>query len=98
MRPGDLRVYAFASPDLSQVTVVGINAGATMAARLNIPLDNFPLDCSSRKVNLYLTSEQENCALLQRIPVRSGNWPFDGIDACIPPASIFTLTNVQFNG
>jgi O-glycosyl hydrolase len=89
----NLRVLAFASPDLKQVTVVGINAGL-LPARLNVVLNNFPAELKSEKINLYLTGEQQNCTLAQAIPMQGGNWPFTGIDACIPPATIFTLTNV----
>jgi hypothetical protein len=89
----NLHVLAFASPDLSLVTVVGVNSGLT-PARLHVVLDNFPAGLASRQMDLYLTGEQENCALAQQIPMQGGNWPFRGIDSLIPPASIFTLTNV----
>ena len=89
----DVRVIAFASPDQSQVTVVGINMGL-VPARLDVRLDHFASLGSGGTVKLYLTNEQDNCALVQQIPLQGENWPFRGIDACIPPATIFTLTNV----
>lgn len=90
--PG-VRVLAFVSPDGSQATVVGINTGHT-PARLNLVLEGSPTLPASAAFAHYRTSEHENCVMLGRIPVVGANWPFRGIDAEAPPASIFTLTNV----
>jgi hypothetical protein len=46
-------------------------------------------------VAYYRTSAHESCARVGTIPARGGNWPVHGIDATIPPDSIFTLTNVE---
>jgi hypothetical protein len=87
-----VRALAFASPDRSQVVVTGMNTGL-VPARLNILLDGLALP--EARVDCYCTSETENCARLEQAPLKGGNWPFTGIDACIPPASIFTVTNVK---
>jgi O-glycosyl hydrolase len=85
-----VRLLAFASPDRTQVAVIGANL-ASQPSNLNICLDNFPPAVSSSKVEYYRTSEFENCCRIGEIPARGGNWPFTGIDATVPGDSIFTF-------
>jgi hypothetical protein len=87
--PG-LRATAFVSADKSEWVIAGMNTALT-PARLNAVIDG--ISPRALTVDYYRTSENENCAFIERVPLPSGNWPFTGIDVCIPPASIFTLKN-----
>ncbi len=89
----DLRVLAFASPDRTQVTLTGMNLGS-IPARLNVELTGVSDAVAAGAVTYYRTSEDENCVQVGRIPVRNLNSPFWGGDAVVPPATIFTLSNV----
>jgi hypothetical protein len=42
----------------------------------------------------FRTSERENCHQLERVAVRGPNWPFNGVDALVPPHAIVTLTSL----
>jgi hypothetical protein len=92
-REQGVRALAFASADRRQVTVVGMN-DSDRPAHLNVMLRGFPEQVTRGRVAYYRTSEHESCARVADIPATGGNWPFRGIDATIPPASIFTLTNI----
>ncbi len=89
----DLRLLAFADADGKQFTVVGINQGQ-MPLRVIVDLSGLDETVSQEAVNYYRTSETENCALVERMPVTIQHWPHRGIDVFAPPGSIFTLTNV----
>ncbi len=89
--PG-LRLLAFTNAEHDQIVVTGINAGNN-PARLNILLAGTDETVASSRVACYRTSETENCTLVERVPATGRQWPFRGIDVCVPPASIFTLTN-----
>jgi hypothetical protein len=91
--PG-LRACAFASADKSQWGIAGMNTNQ-VPARLNARLDGLSLAPQDTHAGYYRTSETENCALVEHVPLHGGNWPFTGIDVGIPPGSIFTLTNVR---
>ena len=78
--PG-LRATAFVSADKSEWVIAGMNTALT-PARLNAVIDG--ISPQALMVDYYRTSENENCALIERVPLRSGNWPFTGIDVCIP--------------
>ena len=88
----NLRLLAFTNADRDRVVVAGINAGA-IPARLSVSLVGFADNVAEGRVACYRTSETDNCALTDHAPATARNWPFRGIDACVPPASIFTLTN-----
>jgi O-glycosyl hydrolase len=87
----NIRACAFISADRKQWVVAGMNSGST-PARVNLILKDLDPNAPSL-VRHYNTSETINCAHLATIPDHGGNWPFNGVDALIPPASIFTLTN-----
>lgn len=88
----DIRACAFLSPDGSRWVLSGMNKGQ-VPARMNAIIPD-EIGSTTELVYSYRTSETENCALVERLPRRGGNWPFTGIDACIPPGCIFTLTNL----
>ncbi len=90
--PG-LRLLAFASSERDQLTVVGMN-DTGHPANLNIVLEGFPTTLLDGGVAYYRSSASERCHLIERIPIRGPNWPFNGIDALVPPDSVFTLTTV----
>lgn len=91
--PG-LRVLAFANPERTQITVVGMNRSSE-PAYLNVALEGFPSDVMDGTVSYYRTSEHERCHTIGTIPVRGPHGSFKDIDAVVPPASMFTLTNLQ---
>lgn len=91
--PG-LRVLAFANDARDQVTLMGMNT-TSEALYLNAWLDGVADSVVTGTVALYRTSEGENCHHISAVPVRGPNWPFNGIDALVPPYSIFTLTTLQ---
>jgi len=88
----EVRALAFASPDRTQVAVVGMNTGVR-PVNLNLVLEGFSPAMMGGKVVYYRTSESENCHRIAEIPVRGGNWPFTGIDLIASGESIFTVTN-----
>jgi hypothetical protein len=90
----DLRVLAFADPERSEMTIVGMNLSAARTYYLNIDSPTIPESLRAAKVDYYRTSEQENCALVEHVAVRGTNEPFCGISVQVPPDSIFTLTTV----
>ncbi len=87
----EVRLLAFASPDRTQLAIIGMNA-SLHPAHLNVTLEGFPEAVTSGELACYRTSEQENCHCIGAIPVRGGNWPFTGVDVSVPPETIFTLT------
>ena len=87
----NLRALAFVSPDKTQWVIAGMNLGQT-PLRLNAALAG--VQPAGSFAQYYRTSESENCVPVERVPLHGGNWPFTGIDVCVPPAAIFTLTNV----
>jgi O-glycosyl hydrolase len=89
----DLRLLAFVSPERDRLTLTGINSGAA-PARLSGEISAAAGSLKGDRVSCYRTTETENCALTDTAPVQARNWPFRGIDICVPPASIFTITNV----
>ena len=86
----DLRMLAFANLDCTQLALVGMNL-CSQPLNLNITLEDFPEVVFHGKADYYRTTETENCHRIAQIPVRGGNWPFNGIDVIIPGDSIFTL-------
>jgi hypothetical protein len=90
----DVRVNAFTSPDRAQLTLCGMNRGLA-PARLNVALAGFPQEVLAGRAAYYRTSEQENCIRVDEISMRGAHWPFNGIDALVPPACIFTLTTTE---
>jgi hypothetical protein len=87
-----LRLLAFTNADRDLVVVTGINSGGT-PARLNVLLAGLAESVAESRVACYRTTETENCALADYAPATARNWPFRGMDICLPPASIFTITN-----
>jgi hypothetical protein len=83
-----------ANPARDQVTLVGLNS-SDKTARLNIQLQGFAEGLAQTSFDYYRTSETENCHLIGQSPARGRNWPFNGLDVAVPPASIFTLTSVR---
>jgi len=91
--PG-LRLLGFANPERTEVTLVGMNA-STSECYLNISLQGFDSGLLSGQVGYYRTSETEDCFKVGENDVTSINYPYAGIDVCIPPRCIFTLTSVE---
>jgi hypothetical protein len=90
---GDVRLVAFANPERTQFTLVGMNlTGQDLF--LNVEASGFLPEMMQRKVAYYRTSQEENCVGLGEIPMK-GHYPFSGIDAAIPGDCIFTLTTVK---
>lgn len=89
----DIRLLAFANPDRTQITLVGMNL-STSNYYLDIQLDGFPEELMKGKVSYFRTSEVENCYMIGKIPVTNMNYPFTGIAAHIPSDCIFTLTTL----
>lgn len=88
-----LRTLAFANDARDQVTLVGMNT-THEPLYLNAWLDGFTESLTQGSVAHYRTSEGENCHRIGSAPVRGPNWPFNGIDAFVPPYSIVTLTSL----
>jgi len=88
--PSDLRVLAFANTKRTQFTLVGMN-NSYKSYHLNVTLGGFQDNVIAGKVAYFRTSENENCYRIGEIPVRGANYPFTGINAQVPPDSIFTL-------
>lgn len=88
--PSDLRVLAFANTKRTQFTLVGMN-NSYRSYHLNVTLGGFQDNVIGGKAAYIRTSETENCYRIGEIPVRGANYPFTGIDAQVPPDSIFTL-------
>ena len=89
-----LRVLAFADPQRTQLTLVGLN-GPGRAYYLNVRVRGFLRQVMAGRVYYHRTSESENCHRIGIIPVVGPENPFTGIDAFVPPDSIFTLTTVN---
>jgi O-glycosyl hydrolase len=90
----DVRVLAFSDPDRAELTVVGMNQSEARTYYLNVDSPTIPTSIRSAKADYYRTSETENCALVDRIPVRGMSQPFTGMSIQLPPDSIFTLTTL----
>jgi hypothetical protein len=89
----NLRLLAFANPERTQFTLVGMNR-TNQDVYLNVNLEGFGPEMMRGKVAYYRTSQTENCVCLGQIPVQRLNYPFTGIDAAIPANCIFTLTTM----
>lgn len=87
----EARLLAFASPDRSQLVIVGMNAAA-FPLQINMDLEGFSEALMAGRVTYWRTSEQENGCRVAEIPVRGSNWPYTGIDVTVPPECIFTLS------
>ncbi|MDH5741900.1 MAG: hypothetical protein OEY77_16400, partial [Nitrospira sp.] len=83
-----------ADPERTQFTLVGMNS-SNKNYYLNVQVEGFPSQVRAGKVAYYRTTEAENCHRIGTIPVTGPNWPVTGIDAPVPPDSIFTLTTVR---
>lgn len=90
----DVRLLAFADPERTQFTLVGMNLTGRNFY-LNVKLEGFSRQVMEGKAAYYRTTETENCICTGEIPVRGPNYPFSGINALIPGDSIFTLTTVK---
>jgi hypothetical protein len=90
----DVRVLAFCDPERAELTVVGMNLSAARTYYLNVDSPTIPTSIRNARAEHYRTSEHENCALVERIPVRGMSQPFTGMSVQVPPDSIFTLTTL----
>jgi len=90
----EVRVLAFANPGRSELTVVGMNLSSSRTYYLNVDSPEIQGDLRARTAACYRTSEHENCVLVDRVPLRGPNYPFTGMEVCLPPDSIFTLTTL----
>jgi hypothetical protein len=88
----EVRLLAFADPAGEHFTLVGMNTGRE--AYLNIHLEGFEPQTLGGRAGYYRTSQAENCALVGTFPIRTRNWPFDGLSVEVPGDCIFTLTRV----
>jgi hypothetical protein len=79
--------------ELGDIRLVGMN-NSYRSYYLNVILGGFQDNVIAGKVAYFRTSENENCYRIGEIPVRGANYPFTGIDAQVPPGSIFTLATV----
>ncbi len=91
---GDVRLLAFANPQRTQFTLVGMNL-TSQDLFLNVQAVGFPPAMMRGKVAYYRTSQEENCVGLGEIPMKGPHFPFMGIDAAIPGDCIFTITTVK---
>jgi hypothetical protein len=89
-----IRMLAFANPERTLVTLVGMNA-STEDVYLNVGLNGFGDAVTKGRVSYYRTTETENCARVADAYVQTRNHPHWGIDVAVPGRSIFTLTNVS---
>jgi O-glycosyl hydrolase len=89
-----LRLLAFADPQRTKLTLVGMS-GPAKAYYLNVRVKNFSDQVMAGRVFYHRTSETENCHRIGVIPVTGPEPPFTGIDAFVPPDSIFTLTTLN---
>jgi hypothetical protein len=90
----NVRLLAFANPERTQFTLVGMNL-ASQDFFLNVRVEGLPAEMLQGKVDYYRTSQTENCVRLGEIPFCGAHYPFTGIDVAIPGACIFTLTTVR---
>jgi len=90
----DVRLLAFANPERTQFTLVGMNL-TSQDLFLNVQAVGFPPEMMQGKVSYYRTSQVENCVGLGEIPIQGPHYPFMGIDAAIPGDCIFTLSTVK---
>lgn len=90
----DLRLLAFADPQRTRLTLVGMS-GPSKAYHLNVRVKGFSDQVMAGRVFYHRTSETENCHRIGVVPVTGPELPFTGIDAFVPPDSIFTLTTVN---
>jgi len=89
----DVKMLGFASPERTQVTLVGYNA-SPVTVYVNARLTGFDASLTSGKVGYYRTTEHENCVKVEERAVSTANYPYAGIDVQIPAYSMFTLSNV----
>jgi hypothetical protein len=90
----DVRLLAFANPERTQFTLVGMNL-TNQDLFLNVQAAGFPPEMMQGKVAYHRTSQVENCVGLGEIPMQGPAYPFMGIDAAIPSDCIFTLSTVK---
>ncbi|MGE5558488.1 MAG: hypothetical protein ACM3WV_07730 [Bacillota bacterium] len=93
--PG-VTVLAFISPDGKHVTVAGMNESPENFG-LNINVKNMAPEFNPTYADIFRTTVDENCAHVDRVPVRSENWPYTGIQVQAPAGSIFTATTLKPN-
>ncbi|RPJ40250.1 MAG: hypothetical protein EHM21_14975 [Chloroflexi bacterium] len=91
---GEVRVLAFANPERTALTVVGMNLSSSRTYYLNIDSADIQGALRAGKAAVYRTSEHENFVLVDRVPLRGPNYPFMGMEVCLPPDSIFTVTTI----
>ena len=94
----ECQIAAFISHDEKDVTIAGMNHSSA-PCELCLRFVNLPLILSRSGLNLYVTTEKDNCV---RHPETSFYSKFGGADVakgnsvtvCVPPESIFTLTTL----
>ncbi len=90
----DVRLLAFANPERTQLTIVGMNL-SNQDLFLNFLVEGFPAEVMQGKASYFRTSQAENCVGLGEIPLMGPFYPFGGLDVAVPGECIFTLTTVK---
>ena len=92
----EIPVLAFTDPSSGAFTLTGMNEGSD-ASLVNVRLEQFGGELSDVKADLYVTTEELNCARVAGATaasrIRAGR--FDDIEITVPPKCIFTLTTVS---
>ena len=84
-----IKILAFLSPDGKDISVVGMNHSST-AHSLNLHFTN--LHKVPQKMNLFTTTEKDNC--VKQPSIRFSSHDKEHALLTVPPESIFTLTTL----
>ncbi|MBC8160852.1 MAG: hypothetical protein H7Z42_06490 [Roseiflexaceae bacterium] len=88
--PG-LRVLGFATPDRTQFAIVGMNV-ESQSVHMQVQVTNFSTALPTTMVSYNRTSEFEDGVLVSQTLLGNDVSSYRGLQAIIPPTSIFTLS------
>ncbi len=86
-----IRILAFTDDDKKELTIVGMNLSSE-SLYLNGSIEG---EIEDKVLSYYRTSEEENCAKVEELRMKTHNYPYNGIFFTVPPKSIFTITTVE---